>query len=119
MRRGGSARYPRNADDFEEVAASFARRAGFPDAQRTPKGPDGGIDVVAREMVGQAKFHPSQKVSPIDIRALAGSRQEARVRYAMFFHYGPGYSAECVRVAAKLDVLLYELVPPGRFRRVK
>ena len=116
---GGYARTPKDADDFEEVAASFARSAGFVDARRTPKGPDGGVDVVSKDMVGQAKFHPSQKVAPSDIRALSGSRQEFKVKYALFFHFGPGYSIESIRTAERLSVLLFQFVPSRGFVRVR
>ena len=73
-------RIPKDADDFEEVCAEWMRRNGFPDAQKTPKGPDGGIDVLSADAVAQSKFHPSSKVSAPDIQALAGSRQQHRRR---------------------------------------
>jgi len=40
------ARIPRDADDFETVCAEWMQMAGFSGVQRTPKGPDGGVDVV-------------------------------------------------------------------------
>ena len=116
---GGPARIPKDADDFEEVCAEFSRLI-FKDAKRTPKGPDGGIDVIGKKLVGQAKFHPSKMVVGADVRALAGSRQEKNVKFALFFHYGPGYSSDAIAAARKLDVILFSLdVDKKRFRRIK
>ena len=102
-------RIPKDADDFEEVCAEWMRRNGFPDAQKTPKGPDGGIDVLSANAVAQSKFHPSSKVSAPDIQALAGSRQQHRRRIAVFFHYGPGYSDQAIEAARMTRVRLYQL----------
>lgn len=102
-------RIPKDADDFEEVCAEWMRRNGFPDAQKTPKGPDGGIDVLSADAVAQSKFHPSSKVSAPDIQALAGSRQQHRRRIAVFFHYGPGYSDQAIEAARMTRVRLYQL----------
>lgn len=102
-------RMPQDADDFESVSCEFARKIGFPDADRTPKGPDKGIDVFAKGMVGQAKFHPSQKVNGHDVRALAGSKQEKKAQHALFFHYGPGYSKDAIEAAKHTGVRLFQL----------
>ena len=113
------ARIPRDADDFETVCAEWMQMAGFSGVQRTPKGPDGGVDVVASIAVGQAKFHPSQKISAEAIRALVGSRIERGKDRALFFHYGPGYTAAAIDTAVNTKVELYQLdVESQRFVRV-
>jgi hypothetical protein len=116
---GGPARIPKDADDFEEVCAEFSRLI-FKDAIRTPKGPDGGVDVLGKEMVGQAKFHPSKKVVGHDVVALAGSRQRNKRKVGLFFHYGPGYSPDAIEAARDTDVILFSLdVDKSRFVRVR
>ncbi len=113
------ARIPRDADDFETVCAEWMKKAGFPDATRTPKGPDGGIDTIASNAVGQAKFHPSQKVTGESIRALAGSKIERNKSRALFFHYGPGYTPDAIQAARNTGVELYQLnVETLRFKRI-
>lgn len=107
--KSSKCRIPRDADDFEEVCAEWMRRNGFPDAQKTPKGPDGGIDVLSTDAVAQSKLHGSSKVSAPDIQALAGSRQQQRRRIALFFHYGPGYTDQAIEAARKTRVRLYQL----------
>ena len=116
---GGPARVPKDADDFEEVCAEFSRLI-FEDARRTPKGPDGGVDVLGKDMVGQAKFHPSKKVVGHDVVALAGSRQRNKKKFGLFFHYGPGYSQDAIEAARDTDVILFSLdVDKRRFVRVR
>ena len=126
LRERGPAKYghidvrmPRDADDFETVCAQWMRMAGFSDVRRTPKGPDGGVDVIASTAVGQAKFHPSQKVSAEAIRALVGSKIERGKDRALFFHYGPGYTPAAIDTAINTKVELYQLdVESQRFMRV-
>ena len=117
---GGPARGPHDADDFEAVCAEFRRSAGFPDAKKTPKGPDGGVDVVSARSVGQAKFHSSQKVKAESIRALYGSRIERGMQFALFFAYGPGYTDDAMATARQLDVYCYKYNPTTqRFDRIR
>jgi len=107
--KSSKCRIPKDSDDFEEVCAEWMRKNNFPDAQKTPKGPDGGIDVLSVDAVAQSKFHPSNKVSAPDIQALAGSRLQHRRRIALFFHYGPGYTDQAIEAARKTRVRLYQL----------
>ena len=113
------ARIPRDADDFETVCAEWMKKAGFSNVERTPKGPDGGIDVIASDAVGQAKFHPSQKVTGESVRALVGSKVERKKKRALFFHYGPGYTPDAIEAARNTGVELYQLnVETLRFKRI-
>ena len=113
------ARIPRDADDFETVCAEWMKKAGFVDVERTPKGPDGGIDTIASDAVGQAKFHPSQKVTGESVRALVGSKVQRKKKRALFFHYGPGYTPDAIEAARSTGVELYQLdVDKRRFKRI-
>lgn len=114
-----SARVPQDADDFESVCAEWLKRNGFSDVRRTPKGPDGGIDIIGAGIVGQSKFHPSKAVTAHDIRALYGSKREHRVRHAVFFCFGPGYSDDARKTAKALGVVIYHFVAKSRrFKKV-
>ncbi len=113
------ARIPRDADDFETVCAEWMKKAGFSNVERTPKGPDGGVDTIASNAVGQAKFHPSQKVTGESVRALVGSKVERNKKRALFFHYGPGYTPDAIEAARSTGVELYQLdVDKRRFKRI-
>ncbi len=101
-------RIPRDADDFEEVCAEWMRQAGFPNAQRTPRGPDGGIDVISLSAVAQAKFTPGHKVSSKEIRDLVGAKVQNNKMNALFFHYGPGYTNDAVKAAKDTSVQLFQ-----------
>ena len=48
-------RYIADANDAEHAAADFMRWLGFLDAQATPVGPDGGVDVWSSDAIGQVK----------------------------------------------------------------
>jgi hypothetical protein len=94
--------------------------AGFTGARRTAAGPDGGIDAISHEAVGQAKFHPSQKVTVDAIRSLVGSRLEHKREFALFSHYGPGNTEGVLSAARTLEVLCYSYDPDRQwFLRVK
>ena len=102
-------RIPKDADDFESVCAEWMAKNGYPDAKRTAKGPDGGVDVVSARAVAQSKFHPSQKVGAPDVQALVGCRVQHQKQLAIFFHFGPGYTVQAIVSAKSTGVLLYEL----------
>ena len=112
-------RIPKDADDFEEVCAEWMRKTGYPSAKRTPKGPDGGIDVTAKDAVAQAKMYGNKKVTAEEVRALIGSKVQMKKKKALFFTYGPGYTPESVRIARQTQVLLYQLDVDGlKFRKI-
>lgn len=107
--RTARCRIPRDADDFESVCSEWMKRNGYPDAKRTAKGPDGGVDVVSAHAVAQSKFHPSQKVGAPDVQALVGSRVQLKKKSALFFNYGLGYTDQAIIAARETKVLLYRL----------
>lgn len=77
------------------------------------------IDVIAADAVGQAKFHPGNKVVPQAVRALVGSMVEHGKNQALFFHYGPGYTPDAISAARSTGVVLYQLnVDSQRFELV-
>jgi hypothetical protein len=113
-------RIPLDADDFETVCFEFLTKLGHTNAYRTAKGPDGGVDIGSDTAVGQAKFHPSQKVSAEPIRAVAGARMQWKKREAFFFHYGPGYTPDAIEAAKQLKVRALQLDVNRRvFREVQ
>jgi type II secretory pathway pseudopilin PulG len=112
-------RMPRNADDFEDVSAEFLRAAGYPDAMRTPTGPDGGVDVIASGVVGQCKMYSAHLVSAGPVRELFASKTEHGAHTAFFFLYGLGYSNDAIDVGKSLGVrLLFLDVDLMAFREV-
>lgn len=114
------ARIPKDADDFEEVCAEWMRKTGYPDAKRTPKGPDGGVDVVSSEAVAQAKMYSNKKVTGEEVRALIGSRVALKKEKAIFFTYGPGYTDDAIRTSIRTKTILYWLdVDKREFRRIR
>ena len=118
-REGVRVRMPLDADDFESVTAEWLKACGVR-ASRTPKGPDGGLDVLGPTFAGQCKFHPSQKIGAPDIQQLAGAARQFGKSQIGFFHYGPGYTAAAITAAQRLGVTLWSLDPRSQtFRRVK
>lgn len=118
-RNGVNARVPADADDFESVCAEWLNRCGV-EASRTPKGPDGGLDVVGPKYAAQCKFHPSNKVGAPDIQQLAGAAAQARKTEMGFFHYGPGYTDGAIVAAKTLGIALWAFdTSKLQFRRVE
>jgi hypothetical protein len=56
---------PRDADDAERFAAEITRQLGL-SAARTPKGADGGLDLIGPAVVGEVKHH----IKPVSVEAL-------------------------------------------------
>lgn len=118
LRSGVRARIPKDADDFESASAEWVQTCGV-DARRTPKGPDGGLDLVGPSFAGQCKFHPSNKVGAPDVQQLAGAAAQAQKSVMAFFHYGPGYTPAAIEAARSLGVQLWEMdVDQHTFRKV-
>jgi hypothetical protein len=112
-------RMPHNADDFEEVCAEFLRIAGYSDAGRTSKGPDGGVDVVASGVVAQCKMYSNQIIPASPVRELFACKVDHGAQAAFFFVYGLGYSDDAIKTGKRLGVrLLYLDVDLMAFREV-
>lgn len=82
------------------------RAWGFTDAEVTPSGPDGGIDVDAVKAVAQVKFKPSQVGLP-EVQQLFGARGGATHKQLLFFA-GTSYSSKAVAYADTNHVALFE-----------
>ena len=89
---------PRNADDFEFIAESWMKYWGIEDAQKTPKGSDGGIDVYSSSFVAQVKFFANRKVERPDVQNLYGVAQSMNAG-SIFFSYASGYTTEALEWA--------------------
>lgn len=108
---GGPARTAADADDFEEVCAEFMRSAGFPDAERTAKGPDGGADILSADAIGQAKFYSNAKIGPEVIQQLEGARSQFKKQRALCFSWGMGYTDSALATAADLKIACFQFNP--------
>ena len=119
LRAGVRARVPQDADDFESVCAEWVTRCGI-DVERTAKGPDGGVDIIGTDFIGQCKFHPAGKVGAPDVQKLVGAAVMKRKSTKAFFHYGPGYTPAAVEAARLTGVQLWRFDPtaPQTFRQV-
>lgn len=108
---GGPARTASDADDFEEVCAEFMRSAGFLDAKRTPKGPDGGADILSADAIGQAKFYSNAKIGPEVIQQLEGARRQFKKQRALCFSWGMGYTDSALAAAKDLKIACFQFNP--------
>lgn len=118
LRAGVQVRPPKDADDFETVCAEWVKKCGVK-ADRTKKGPDGGLDLIGPDFAGQCKFHPANKVGAPDVQQLAGVALGEKKNKKAFFHYGPGYTPAAVEAARKTGVELWQFDPDAQtFRRI-
>jgi hypothetical protein len=89
----------------EELTAAWLQEHGFPDAQRTPPGADGGFDVEARGLVVQVK-HRTKPSGREEIQRLVGANLHGA---SMAFFSTAGYTAQAVQYAQAAGVALYVL----------
>jgi hypothetical protein len=89
---------PRDADDFEFIAESWMKYWGIEDAQKTPKGSDGGIDVYSSRFIAQVKFFANKKVEREDVQKLYGVAQSVNAG-SIFFSYASGYTTPALEWA--------------------
>jgi hypothetical protein len=94
----------RTWEDAERMAAGHMRTVGFPDAEVTTSGPDGGVDVKAAAAVGQVK-HWTGKVGAREVRDLNGAAAALGVQG--LFYALSGYTAEAVRWAEQAGLALF------------
>ena len=98
----------RTAADAEEVAAEWMRWIGFADAQRTPTGPDGGVDVLATDVVAQVKLY-GRPVGRPDLQKLHGAALGKRT----VFLAAEGYTDEAVTWAEAVSMALFRFDRQG------
>ena len=89
----------------EEYAAEVMRALGFPDAQTTGAGSDGGIDVVSRNAVAQVKMEAKPTGRPV-IQNLAGVAAVER-KQGIFFSLA-GYTPHALDWAERAGLACWE-----------
>lgn len=94
----------------EHAAVQHMKSIGFVDAQRTPAGPDGGLDAASGDAAAQVKFHATP-VSRPEVQKLRGAAFEYRL--PLFYSAG-GYSSDAVTYADQAGVALFLMDPYGR-----
>lgn len=103
-------RAPRDAREFELIAASWMQFWGERDAVATQFSGDGGIDVLSSNYGAQVKFYSNKPVGRPEIQALVGAAAGHGVSSA-FFAYSTGYTAEALQWAADMDVACFTFIP--------
>lgn len=103
-------RLVKGADAAEEYAAEVLRSLGFRDARRTPKGADGGVDVIGDGLVCQVKFEALPTGRP-PLQALYGIAQLEAAK-AVFFSLA-GYSPHALEWADRADIACLEFAADG------
>ncbi|WP_328387340.1 restriction endonuclease [Nocardia sp. NBC_00416] len=89
----------------EHHAAAHMHWLGYGDAQVTPRGSDGGIDVVSSQAIAQVKMHMKPVGAP-DLQRLFGARGNLH-HQAMFFYSLSGYSPKALAYANEHGTLLF------------
>jgi hypothetical protein len=105
---------PRPIDSWqsaEENAAAWMRYWGFPDAQLTPPGSDGGIDVRAKRALAQVKYE-ARDIGREVLQRLVGARGREQDRTLVFFT-GAGYSDLAVEYANEMEIALFKYALNG------
>ena len=101
------------ANDYqaEQMAAFVMRNLGFSDAEPTPVGPDGGIDVRASAAIAQVKWQGARVGRP-HLQQLVGARGRDH-HLALLFFSASGYSVAAVDYAGEMDIALFIYNPTG------
>lgn len=99
-----SLRLVRTARDAEENACAWMQWMGFVDAQITPIGADGGIDVNSKDAVAQIKMEGVLTSRPV-VQALFGVATAERKR-GIFFSLA-GYTLKAVEWADRVGLALF------------
>lgn len=89
----------------EQMAAHAMRGMGYPDAQETPVGPDGGVDVRASRAIAQVKWRAAQ-TGRQEIQALVGARG-LNHDLRLFFFSASGFSQQAVEYGEMMEVALF------------
>ena len=80
------------------------RTLGFADVEVTPSGPDGGLDVVARDAAAQVKHYAASPVGAPAVQQLRGATPEGA--WALFYALS-GYTTAAVDFADRAKVALF------------
>jgi hypothetical protein len=106
VRTGG----PTTWQEAEQFIAQAMRNLGCLDAQTTPAGADGGIDVTSRAYVAQVKFKSTPIGAP-EVQRLFGAAQAQR-KHSLFFA-SSSYTPAALAFAAS-HVALFTYRPDGK-----
>ncbi|MEU4620854.1 restriction endonuclease [Actinoplanes sp. NPDC023801] len=98
----------------EDVACAHLHTLGFGDAEVTPGGRDGGLDVTARDAVAQVKMMALPVGAP-PVQQLRGTRPLAGHH---LFYSTSGYTAAAVTAADEIDVALFKIERDGSVTEV-
>ncbi|MFC4374066.1 HipA domain-containing protein [Nocardia halotolerans] len=104
-------RYIRTSQEAEQNAAARMRAMGFRDAEVTPNGADGGVDVRTASALAQVKWRGAV-VSRSDVQKLVGARGDDVGKHLLFFT-ASGYSAYAVEYADRHRIALFIYEPHG------
>ncbi|WUD78696.1 restriction endonuclease [Streptomyces sp. NBC_00510] len=102
---------PRPVPDWqaaEHNALAWVRWLGFPQAEPTRDGSDGGLDIAGPGIYGQVKFH-GKAVPPNLVQQLFGAR--GLNSGEMLFFANSGYTAAAIAAADRLDVGCFTYSP--------
>ncbi|MFF1281532.1 restriction endonuclease [Streptomyces sp. NPDC058299] len=89
----------------EHNAARWMRHWGYADATASPGGPDAGIDVRARNALGQVKYQAAQVGRP-ELQRFVGARPKGSTAQLIFFT-GSDYTPTAVAYAQEWDIALF------------
>lgn len=106
-------RYIADANDAEHAAAEFMQWLGFLDAQATPVGPDGGVDVWSSDAIGQVKDYGTPIGRP-EIQQHLGVAIGQGDKLPIFFARS-GYTNQALEWANERDMPLYKFDLAGSF----
>ncbi|BEL06211.1 hypothetical protein Q0Z83_044020 [Actinoplanes sichuanensis] len=98
----------------EEIACVHMRGLGFQDAETTPPGRDGGLDVTASGAVAQVKM-PALPVGAPAVQQLRGTRP---LTANHLFYSTSGYTAAAVEAADEIGVALFRIERDGAVNEV-
>lgn len=107
--RGAVAQLPgtchNHSEDAEWMGMLWLRRFGYLDAHRTGPGPDGGIDIEARDVVGQVK-NWIDPVGIADVQRTKGAAVCSQVSVVFAAH---GFTNSALEFADRQNVALFRL----------
>ena len=103
-------RVVRDYREAEELARDWIKFFGYPDAEVTADGADGGIDVESEEIVAQVKFQALPVGRPV-LQALLGVAPH--VRKLPFFFSSSGYTAAAVSFAEEAGIPVFQFAMDG------
>jgi hypothetical protein len=107
-------RYIADANDAELAAADFMQWLGFLDAQATPVGPDGGVDIWSSDAIGQVKDY-GKPIGRPEIQQHLGVAIGEGDKLPIFFARS-GYTNQALEWADERDMPLYAFDLAGSYQ---